>query len=221
MKYFFSAAILCCLICSSVAQNLTVGARIGGNMSQNSGDVSSDQNQIWTGAWLGGLQSDYWFDRIWTLSGQILFVETGNNISYYRFTSSGSPLSVTGNDYYSYIEIPVHIKWHLIVEPGFRPYIFTGVGLDYLLSASTRLQTRGYSGTGGYINQTQTFDDKEGAHSILVGAMAGVGIDYVFNSDNVFFGDIGYRFWTSRRDTQVDDGITEVRVCLGMMFILR
>jgi hypothetical protein len=220
-KRICSAAILLLVAISCFkadAQQIYMGAKAGVNLANQSQDptetgVSRSER---TGI-LAGVQLDYCFDKVWSLSAQVLYDQKGTN--------SSNTLD-TENLLYNYLEIPILLKASITIG-NFSPYIFAGPSVGCFLSGNGTLK-----GTFTTENSPtpQTGDttfaiNRSSVNSLDVAAVIGAGVSLKLDSGPMLSLDAAYAYGlVNIANNSFNDNVTlnsrDIRLAAGILFPL-
>jgi opacity protein-like surface antigen len=216
-KLLFTLAVLSFVTFSARnadAQQLMIGGRVGlniGNASFSPSLESGISTSANTGLLIGG-QLDNWFNDMWAISVQLLYVQKGVGLS-----ASGNGETISVSDAVNYIEIPILAKV-AFGSGAIKPYLFAGPSIGIMVSASTTE------------NGTSTSDDSD-FNSIDLAALVGAGVSFKIDGGPSIFVDAGYAIGliniaSNNSDNTVSPGVqqtiktNDIRIAAGVMFPL-
>jgi hypothetical protein len=153
-----------------------------------------------TGFMLGG-QLDYWFAPSWALSVQALYDQKGASL-----TSSDAASAQTETDELSlgYLEVPILAKLSL-GSSDFRPYLFAGPSIGFLLSANTHQTVTQY----GVVTTDQTADETNTFNTIDASLLFGAGASYQLSGGPQLMIDAGYALGLVNVEKNANTGTAE------------
>lgn len=157
------------------------GAEIGMNK------INSFANGESKSSFQGGILSEYYFARYWSLSGRIKYFETG--VSFYKpNTHSGSWFDLGSDEYFgsfngAVISIPLDVKWN------FR--IFKNLGGSLKLGYAYNIETK--SNYSNYSENLKTDYSKQ-----YGSVNAGFGFNYFINKNIAIYLDAEFYSGTTK-----------------------
>lgn len=171
-----------------------------------------------TGFLLGG-QLDYWFAPAWALSVQALYDQKGATL-----TSGNAASAQTETDELSlgYLEVPILAKVAL-GSSNFRPYLFAGPSIGFLLSANTHQTVTQY----GVVTTDQTTDETNTFNTIDASLLFGAGVSYQLTNGPQLMLDAGYALGLLNVEKNANTGTSEtigsrdIRVAAAAMWPLQ
>jgi Outer membrane protein beta-barrel domain len=207
------------------AQMMMIGARAGVNLANEaySYPYYGESISIKLGLLVGG-QFDYWFNRSWAMSFQLIYDQKGAHAD--------------GNDNYGsysdwtdrYLEIPILAKLSF-GDGSVRPYIFAGPSFGVLISSIEKMH---YLGGSGFVlgiatphEIDTTADITDSTSKIDFSIVAGAGVSVTLTSGLQLFFDAAYAFGLANIDGYDWDkqyGISvysrDIRIAAGVLFPL-
>jgi Outer membrane protein beta-barrel domain len=207
------------------AQQMMIGARAGVNLASEKYDnISSDESILIKPGLLAGGQFDYWFDKSWAISIQLLYDKKGAHSDWNDHYGSHADWTI------SYIEVPILAKLSF-GNGAVRPYIFAGPSIGFLLSNIEKLHTYGSTsipdgaGVGYPIDTTANITDSTAKIDLSI--VAGLGISINLPSGPQLYLDAAYAFGLINTDNYSWDkayGIyvysRDIRIAAGVLFPL-
>jgi hypothetical protein len=194
------------------AQQMYIGARIGANLANWSGDSpnQSASFSLNTGL-LAGAQFDFVINQVWTLSCQLLYDQKGTVEHYFSTEDIGPPAFS-----FNYLEIPILLKADF-GSGDLRPYIFGGPSFGIYLSGS-ELPAYSFSNTPASIPDSTV-------RSPDISAVFGTGLAIKLNSGQMLFVDAADAFglvniFKTQQGNVTSAKSRDIRIATGILFPL-
>jgi hypothetical protein len=226
MKTFLSSlAVLSTILFSVItanAQQWMIGLRAGTNLANetNNTDLLPNYTYAIRPGFLGGGQVDYWFDKMWAISADVLFDQKGVIQSVNE--DPGTPGALTGTFHVvlNYLEIPILLKASFGIS-NFRPYVFAGPSFGMFLSGSN---TANWSNPNTPYNGKMTIPDSA-VKSTDIAAVLGAGVSLMLGSGQMVFVDASYAYGLVNINNLNDPSnetinSRDIRIAAGILFPL-
>jgi hypothetical protein len=158
------------------------GAEIGINK------IGSFSNGESENSFQGGILTEFYFARHWSLSGRIKYFQTG--VSFYKpNTHSGSWLDLGTNESFgnfkgAVISMPLNLKWE------FR--IYKNVGGSFKLGYAYNIESTSNYGNYSENNNTDDYSKQYGSTNV------GYGLNYFINNKMAVYLDVEFYSGTSK-----------------------
>jgi hypothetical protein len=179
----FTIALLLLLSVASLSsvqaqQRVSIGPRLGLNLTDMHGDVSN--NSILPG-FTGGLFIMYSDVNHFGISGDILFSQKG-----YTYDNNNNDFKQRIN----YLEIPVLARYFLNKTGTFRPNLFVGPAIGFKLNAKQNDKTENGRSVADY-------DNSSDFNSVDFGLVGGIGLNFQVGQGKRILFDARYNYGVS------------------------
>ncbi len=115
-------------------QRWSIGPRVGANISTLNGDIANNIDTKWLPGWSVGGFIMYSDIRHFGISGDVLYSQKG--AKYEGRTVTGQQFSL--KERINYLEIPILARYFLTLTGKFRPNVFLGPSVAFLLNAKQK-----------------------------------------------------------------------------------
>ena len=157
MKRMAALVLAGVVMAGSAAADFEKGVKAGVNIATLSGDAVKDASSV-TGI-VGGVFVSVGFGPL-AVEPDLLFTQKGAKFSQ---DVLGTAYDFTQN--FSYVDIPVLLKYNIIPAGPVKPYIGAGPAISFLLSADQKTAIAGASSTDDIKDQLTSYD-----YSVVVDA---------------------------------------------------
>lgn len=138
MKHVLVTFAMCILVTTSSQAQIVFGIKGGINVATIGGADAASMLKSRTG-FAAGAYLEASFPFLVTVQPEMLYTTKG-----FTFSSASFGQTVTSTNTYSYIEIPVLVKFYLPV-PVVKPSLYVGPEMGFLLSAENKYEATGFS----------------------------------------------------------------------------
>jgi opacity protein-like surface antigen len=193
-RFLIAMALVVFMAGAASAEGMLFGIKGGINMANLAGD-DIDDNEMKM-AFGGGIWMNYAFNEAFSLQPELLYMLKGADWDNGDYTIK-----------LSYIDLNILAKYSIPMEGNFAPYLFAGPSLGMNISAKEE-----------YKGESEDLDDVK---SMDIGAMLGVGFDYMLESGGCISFDARYAMGlTTIDDSDSEDDVktTGIMVMVGYGF---